>query len=106
MRFKAPLKRAGLPPVRFHDLRPHVRHAAAYPQREPEDSVRDAWSFDHSHNPRHLLPRAAEHAGSDRRSDGGGPFVAYCCRIAATAPGIYTRGFPLSAQKMHCLQAI
>jgi integrase len=71
---------------------PHVRHAAPHPQCEPEDSVRDARTFVHSHYPRHLFPRAAEHAGPGRSSDGRGSIVAYCCRIAAKAPGNRVRG--------------
>jgi integrase len=71
---------------------PHLRHVATHPQRESQDSVRDAWTFDHRHHPRHLLPRAAEHARCGRGGDGRGPIVVHCCRIAAKAPGIRTWG--------------
>src|ERR687897_818571 len=81
-----------------------MRHAAAHPQREPEDRLRDAWALDHSHNPRHLFARAAEHARPGRSRNGRGPIVAYCCRIAAKAPGIHAGGFPLSERKMAYLK--
>jgi hypothetical protein len=59
---------------------------------------------DHSDNPRHLLPRAAEHARCGRGGDGRGPFVVHCCRIAAKAPD--AGGFLTSTRKSAVLQLI
>jgi len=58
----------------------HVRYAAPNPQPEPEDCLRDARTFDHSHHPRYLYPCAAEHAEPGRGGDGRGSIVAYCCQ--------------------------
>jgi integrase len=57
----------------------YVRHAATHPQREPEDSVRDARARLYSHHPRHLLPCAPQHAGERRQSDGRHAFLARWC---------------------------
>jgi hypothetical protein len=70
----------------------YVRHAPTNSQREPEDRLRDARALDHSHHPRHLFPRAAEHARSGSSRYGRGPIVAYCCQIPRTRlPGAFCR---------------
>ena len=83
-----------------------MRYAATHPQCEPEDSLRNAWAFDHSHYPRHVFPRAAEHAKPGCGGDGRSPFLAYCCRTAAKVPGCDSRDFPSSVEKSACLQGI
>jgi integrase len=62
-RFKPLLKQAGLPKIRFHDL----RHTCA------------TLLLSKNVNPkvvRHLLPRATYHAGERRQGDGRGAFLA------------------------------
>jgi hypothetical protein len=99
LKFKPLLKHVSLPEIRFHDLRHTCATLLLTQNVNPKIVLRDARAFDHGHHPRHLFPRAAEHARCGCGGDGRGTVVAYCCRTAAKAPGNVCGGFLVSAQK-------
>ena len=76
--FKPLLKRAGLPEIRFHDLRAHLRHAAAGAQHSSKDRPRAPRTRYDSHDPRHLQSLPVLDGRSGLWGDGG------CLRIAVT----------------------
>ncbi len=64
----------------------HVRDAADVEQRQPTDRLRNAGTRYHRHNPRHLLPRAAQHAGGRGSGPGGDAVLAGCSTVAVRGP--------------------
>jgi hypothetical protein len=51
----------------------------------------------------HVLPNMRDQTAAAMEEALSGPTAA---ALLPQPPGIYTRGFPSSAQKMHCLQVI
>jgi integrase len=53
----------------------HVRHPAADDERQSQGRLGNVGACNHSHYPRHLLARPAQHARERRRCDGGRPYL-------------------------------
>ncbi len=107
MKFKPLLKRAGLPPVRFHDLR-HTCATLLLTRNVNPKIVSEM--LGHStiaitlDTYSHVLPNMRD-AGSG--GDGRGPIVAYCCRIAAKAHGAVIRGLSsVCTKKRFCRESV
>ncbi len=69
--FRQAMKRAGVPRIRFHDLRTLSCHATAPTRGSPEGGSRTAWPLHNQHDTRYLLPCRPGTAGTSCGGPGG-----------------------------------
>lgn len=81
--FKPPLRRAGLPDIRFHDL----RHAAGKEERQPQNRPGHFRACQFQHDARCLQPRASGHEGRGCCGYGQHIFLARWCTVSVNRLG-------------------
>lgn len=81
--FKRLLKRAGLPGIRFHDLRHTCATLLLTRGVHPQDRAGAFGPLHHSNHTRHLLSRPARHGGRGGGSDGRSPRLKPGCSTVA-----------------------